>query len=54
MLFCPDEPPTEVQDMIRLADEALGPEKVTVGWRILDTLRTAATAGICTAERTDR
>jgi len=44
VLFCPDEPPTEVQDMIRLANEALGPEKVTVGWRILDTLGSAAAA----------
>jgi len=44
VLFCPDEPPRDIQEMIRMADEALAGERVTVRWRILDSLRTAVAA----------
>ncbi len=44
VLFCPDEPVPLVQEMIATANSALTAESVTVRWRQLEELLTAAAA----------
>lgn len=50
VLFAADEPVPEVQEMIRVADEALAAESITVRWRVLDSLRTAVAAASAPVE----